>query len=308
MKIWIIALVLLAACAPQTQTVGTPYRNATLTPGTFIMTDATRLPLRVWSPTQPSSVVVGVHGFNDYSRAFEMPGPWFADRGAVFYAYDQRGFGEAPGHGKWAGGEVMVDDLRTVVALLRVRHPHIPIFVIGTSMGGAVTIAAAAEGNLAADGTILVAPAVWGWSSMNEVYQAALWLSAHAVPQMTLTGEGLGRLPSDNIEMLRALGVDPLVIKETRVDAIYGLVGLMDQAYLSVEKMTLPTLLLYGERDEIIPKRPVENIVPRITVEVDVKEYSEGWHMLLRDHQREKVWRDILSWMEHVAAGTGARP
>ncbi len=307
MKIWIAAVFLLAACAPQTQTVGTPYRSAALTSETFIMTDAARLPLRVWASQQPSSVIVGVHGFNDYSRAFEMPGSWFAERGATVYAYDQRGFGEATGRGKWAGGEVMVEDLRTVVALLRTRHPQIPLFVIGTSMGGAVTIAAAGEGKLIADGVILVAPAVWGWSSMNEIYQAALWLSAHAVPQMTLTGEGLGRLPSDNIDMLRTLGADPLVIKETRVDAIYGLVGLMDQAYLSVGKIALPTLLLYGQRDEIIPRRPVENIVPRFTTEVSVKEYPEGWHMLLRDHQREKVWRDILSWMEQVAADRGAQ-
>ena len=307
MKIWIVALFLLAACAPQTLTVGTPYRSAALTPGAFIMTDATRLPLRVWASQQPTAVIVGVHGFNDYSRAFDMPGPWFADRGAAVYAYDQRGFGEAPGHGKWAGGEVMVDDLRTVVALLRTRHPHIPLFVIGTSMGGAVTIAAAAEDKLAADGVVLVAPAVWGWSSMNEIYQATLWLSAHAVPQMTLTGEGLGRLPSDNIDMLRTLGADPLVIKETRVDAIYGLVGLMDQAYFSAGKIALPTLLLYGERDEIIPRRPVENLVPRFTTQVSVKEYPEGWHMLLRDHQREKVWQDIQSWMEQVAADRGAQ-
>lgn len=301
MKIGIVALLLLAACAPHTQTVGTPFRNAALTNSAFIMADASRLPMRVWPARQPAAVILGVHGFNDYSRAFELPGPWFAERNIAFYAYDQRGFGEAPGHGTWAGTDVMVGDLKSVVTLLKARHPQTPIFVLGTSMGGALTIAAAADGGLAADGTILVAPAVWGWSSMNEIYQAALWLSAHAVPEMTLTGRGLGRQASDNIEMLRALGADPLVIKETRIDSIYGLVGLMDRAYLSVEKVTLPTLLLYGERDEIVPGRAVENAVSRFTTEVSVKTYPDGWHMLLRDHQRETVWRDILAWVKLVA-------
>ncbi len=37
-------------------------------------------------------------------------------------------------------------------------------------------------------------------------------------------------MPSDNIEMLRALGKDPLVIKRTRIDALKGLVDLMSNA------------------------------------------------------------------------------
>ena len=47
---------------------------------------------------------------------------------------------------------------------------------------------------------------------------------------MTLTGSGLHILPSDNIPMLREFSRDPLVIKETRVDTIKGLVLLMSEA------------------------------------------------------------------------------
>jgi len=189
MKTWIITLfLLLGACAPHTQTVGTPYRATALTSDNFIMADATRLPLRVWPAAEPSAVILGLHGFNDYSRAFELPGRWFASQGVSFYAYDQRGFGLAPGHGMWAGAQAMVSDLKAVVALLRAHHPQTPVFVMGTSMGGALAIAASAEGELGAEGIILIAPAVWGWSSMNKAYQATLWLSAHTLPQMTAPG------------------------------------------------------------------------------------------------------------------------
>src|SRR3546814_14828012 len=58
--------------------------------------------------------------------------------------------------------------------------------------------------------------------------RAALWLSARLFPSARLSGRGLGIQASDNIEMLRALGRDPLFIKETRVDAIHGVVNLMD--------------------------------------------------------------------------------
>ncbi len=302
MRLWIAAILLLAACAPRTLTVGTPVRQAMLTADNFITEDAARLPLRVWAAADQTSVILGVHGFNDYSRAFEMPGPWFAERGVTFYAYDQRGFGKAPGHGKWAGADALTRDLRTAIRLLKERHPQAPLYVLGTSMGGAVTLAAIGDGGLNVDGVILVAPAVWGWSSLNPLYRSTLWLAAHAAPDYTLTGEGLGRWPSDNIEMLRAFSRDPLVIKETRLDAIYGLVDLMEAAYLSIEHIKPPTLLLYGDKDEIIPRGPVNDIRGRFSNALATKDYPDGWHMLLRDLQREVVWQDINVWMGQVEA------
>lgn len=303
MKSLAIALLLICvaavtACAPHMQTVGTPYREPALSGPTVIMADAARLPLRVWQAEQPKAIIVAVHGFNDYSNAFEETGKWFVGKGITTYAYDQRGFGGAPAFGTWAASDTMVSDLVAVVALARETHPGIPLYVLGSSMGGAVTISAEATGALAADGIILAAPAVWGWSSMNLLYKSTLWISAHTVPQWTLTGEGVGRMPSDNIEMLRAQWLDPLVIKETRVDTIYGLVGLMDRAYLSIEEVRAPTLYLYGAKDEIVPRGPTKEVVERFASNVTYTEYPDGWHMLLRDLQRETVWRDVLAWID----------
>jgi alpha-beta hydrolase superfamily lysophospholipase len=289
----------LTACAPHTQTVGTHFREPALSAQTAIMTDAARLPLRVWMADQPRAIIVAVHGFNDYSRAFEEAGLWFVAKGITTYAYDQRGFGGAPAFGLWPGADAMVSDLITVVAMARAAHPDVPLYVLGSSMGGAVAISAEATGKLGVDGIILAAPAVWGWSSMNILYKSTLWISAHTLPQWTLTGEDVGRMPSDNIEMLRAQWLDPLVIKETRVDTIYGLVGLMDRAYLAIEDVRAPTLYLYGAKDEIVPRGPTKEVVERFANNVTYREYPDGWHMLLRDLQREIVWRDVLAWIEH---------
>ena len=66
------------------------------------------------------------------------------------------------------------------------------------------------------------------------------------MPGLTLTGRGLKIKPSDNIEMLRALARDPLVIKATRVDTIYGLVDLMDAALASAPRLDAPMFVMYG--------------------------------------------------------------
>ena len=84
----------------------------------------------------------------------------------------------------------------------------------------------------------------------------ALWAGLRLIPGLTLTGRGLKIQASDNVAMLRALARDPLVIHEIRVDTIYGLVDLMDAALDSAPFLEAPLLIMYGAKDEIVPKNP----------------------------------------------------
>ena len=293
----------LAACAtPQIQPVGAwldePYLDGDKA---AVMADGERLPLMVWkgaTATPPKAVILAVHGMNGYARDFLLPGPWFADQGFAFYAYDQRSFGrtDKAKRGIWPGGNAMADDLKTVYALLKQRHAGAPVFVIGTSMGGAVTMKALDQG-LSPEGTVLVAPAVWGWRAMNPFLKSTLWVTAHVAPAYSPTGASLDIYPSDNIEELRAIGKDKLYISKTRTDAIYGLVTLMDEAYDAAARLKSPLLYLYGKKDQIVPPEPTKAVISRLKAPRRVAIYNEGWHMLLRDKQREVVWKDIAAWM-----------
>ena len=110
---------------------------------------------------------------------------------------------------------------------------------------------------------------------------------------------GMGVRASDNDEALRQLGTDPLVIKGTRVDAIAGLVWLMDRAFAGVGQVPGPLLLLTGANDQIVPPAAVDAVRPQLTAEpCTAVHYPDGWHLLLRDLQRQIVWDDILAWIE----------
>jgi len=300
-------------CAPRLMATGDPVYAPRIESQNVVTSDGARLPLRVWPAANPKAVIIGVHGFNDYSNAFDMPGRWFPEHGISVYAFDQRGFGRAPGRGLWAGDARMADDLDAVVALVRRENPNVPVYLLGESMGGGVVMRAFGLPNPPkVDGVILAAPAVWGWREMNAFYDVVLWSSAHMVPEMTVTGRGLNIRPSDNIEMLRALGRDPLVIKETQIGTIYGLVTLMDEAAVAATRINVPVLLLYGAHDQIVPELPVAHTLAEMQaahVNVSTACYANGYHMLLRDLQREVVWKDIASWIEDpdapFASGAG---
>jgi alpha-beta hydrolase superfamily lysophospholipase len=292
--------VVLAACAPQLAKQGLENTKPTIESDGFVTRDGLRLPLRRWVSPSPIAVIVALHGMSDYSNAFDMPASWWAKQGITTYAYDQRSFGQSPNPGIWPGSDALRNDLCDFADAVRESHPNLPVYVLGESMGGAVALSSlAADRAPNADGIILVAPAVWSRSDMPLSYRVALWTVSHAVPWMTFTGKGLKIWPSDNIEMLRKLARDPLFQHKTRADAIYGLVNLMDEAYRAPRqiKHPLPILFVYGANDQIIPRKPTEEVIKALGSEARVKRYDHGYHMLLRDLEAKAVWSDILDWI-----------
>jgi len=219
----------------------------------FISFDGARLPLRHWLASNASAVVIAIHGFNDYSHFINDTANYFAKQGITVYAYDQRGFGAAPNHGRWPGKQTLSRDLKTFTHLIQQRFPDKPVFLLGESMGAAVILHALASDDMTVDGVMLSAPAIWGWDSMPFWQRWGLSLAARIMPSMTFTGESLGVVASDNRDMLIALSQDPLIIKATRVDSIYGLVNLMQAANNGLDSLYLPALIAYGDHDEIIP-------------------------------------------------------
>jgi alpha-beta hydrolase superfamily lysophospholipase len=291
----------------------------------FVTTDAQTLPLRKWLPVgQPQAVILALHGFNDYSNAFAQAATYWAGRGIATYAYDQRGFGGAPGRALWPGNAALATDAVAAAGVLRGLYPGKPLFLLGESMGGAVaTLAATGATGIhraPVDGVILSAPAVWTRASMQVLPQLALWAGVRMFPAMVLTGESLHILASDNIPMLLALGRDPMVIKGARVDALYGLVDLMDATIKAAPLLDQRLLLQYGAHDAVIPSEPVHEFVGRLPADAQARQrfayYRRGYHMLLRDLEGPLVAGDIAAWVfdprarlpSNADAETAARP
>lgn len=291
---------LASACSPLRQPLAERVLAPRLDDSAAVMADGYRLPLSVWGPSRaPVAVIVALHGFNDYRRAFAGTAAALADSGIATYAVDQRGFGESRHRGIWPGAATLAADARELATLVRARHPGVPLYLLGESMGGAVALLAAEQPGLAADGLILLAPALWNRDSMPWYQRTALWLAARLLPGWTPTGESLERWPSDNIEMLRALAADPLVIKATRIDTVEGLVNLMDAASRARPPAELPLLLLYGLKDQIIPRAPICRFLDRLPESGAARAafYADGYHMLTRDLQRQRVLGDLAAWI-----------
>ena len=302
-SIGILLCCLLAACVtPRVQTAPTDSQEPRIDTTAAVMADGTRLPLRAWEAAEgPLAIVLAVHGLNDYSHGFEGTGAFLAAHGFTVYAFDQRGFGRTAEIGIWAGGDRLADDAWQVARLLRLRHPGVPLYALGESMGGAVLLRALARHPPGwVDAVVLSAPAVWNRGSMRRYQRLPLNVLSHSLRGLKFSGRMLGREPSDDPAALRALRDDPLVIHRTRVDVLWGVADLMDAVTLEPKAPGVPMLVLYGAHDVIVPPGPVCAWLETLPASSGWQAalYPSGWHLLTRSLDSTRVLADLAAWFE----------
>jgi alpha-beta hydrolase superfamily lysophospholipase len=314
----VLLLLLAGACAPVVIPAGPLVRAPMLSDDAVIAADGAVLPLRRFAPEgPPRAVLLALHGFNDHSGNFLTDSLEALKQGGLLvYAYDQRGFGRAPNRGYWAGAETLAADAAAAALLLRARHPGLPFYLLGESMGAAVAmLASATEPPPPVDGYVLLTPALFGRSAMNPLLRGGLWLVAHTIPVLPFQGGVGGIVASDNEAALRRLGRDPLVIRNTRVDSAVGLVDLMDAAVAAMpaccrgaQGRPVPTLVLVGARDRVVPQHASRAALDRLLPgRVRLGVYPSGFHLLLADRNREAVAQDVLAFITDPTAPLPSR-
>ena len=308
LAILVIAGLLLSGCvAPGGHHQGPGDREPALAETVLIARDGYELPLRRWRPGDGASrgAVLALHGFNDYSKAFEVLAEPINRLGFDLYAYDQRGFGETQPVGLWPGEALLIQDAVTATQLLRARYPHRPLYLMGESMGGAISIIALmADKPAPVDGVVLISPAVWSRTTMPWYQRFALWVGERLMPGLTFSGKMADRIgvqPTDDPEVMRQMALDPLVLKSSTVASLSGVTDLMDTALEASDRLPGPALILYGERDEVIPARPFCALLKRLpdtrTASWRLALYPGGYHMLTRYTGSEQVEKDLLAWL-----------
>ncbi|EKF75847.1 alpha/beta hydrolase [Alcanivorax hongdengensis A-11-3] len=253
--------------------------------------------VRLWQPdTAPRGVILGLHSFGDFSAAFDLTGQALARAGYVVQSYDQAGFGDRGLHGHWAGETRLVDEACQQIHQLA-DHYQQPVFLLGESLGGAVAMLAARQCPQQVAGLILAAPAVregirfrYGWNLLIGS-AAAVW------PSYPLTVERDPQDPTLAPDSALRLAEDPRVMRQVRMDTYWGLIKLADSASDMAAQLRQPTLLLYGGKDESVPRAGIDHLRQHLAEHLSWHYYPQGPHLLLQSRQWQDVTDDIRQWL-----------
>lgn len=248
---------------------------------------------RRWAAANPRAVVLVVHGMGEHSGRYEHVGTAFAQAGFHTVGFDLRGYGSS------GGRRAYVDDFRNYLDdvedhLAEVRGVGLPVVLLGHSMGGLIAARYAVGTRPQPDLLVLSAPALQ--TGFPPPPRPVLSAMSSAVPTMRLPAPfGLDVLSRD-VEVQRAYADDPLVERQATIRLGAELVEAMRYVNANLDLLRVPTLVVHGGDDRLVPRTASEPLEDLPLVERTV--YEGLRHETLNEPEWELVANDMIGWID----------
>ena len=293
--------------APTGRAIGSSETEATAsstTPGsTTPGADGTPLHLRHWAAAgKPWATVLIVHGIAEHSGRYERTGRLMAEAGLDVHAFDLRGHGLSGGHRvyvrRW---DDYLDDLAT--RMRAVRQPGLPLVLFGHSMGALIALTYACSDRPAPDLLVLSAVPldadVPGWQRVLAPVLSRV--APKTVIANPIDGERLSRDPA----VATAYFADPLVQPSSTARLGAELFGAMKRGRAGLGALHVPTLVIHGGADTLVPTRVSEPLASVPGVERRV--LPDLRHETLNEPEGPEIVAAIVQWLRSQAPAALAR-
>jgi alpha-beta hydrolase superfamily lysophospholipase len=272
----------------------------TSTTSTITVRDGTRILVREWSATAPVwADVLLVHGIAEHSGRYEEVGAWLAAAGLAVTAADLRGFGGSGGRrayvDRWSR---LHDDLEELLGKVRTAAAGRPVVLYGHSLGGLIALgyALADPPRPQPDALVLSAPAVD--ATVPAWKRQVARVLGRVAPTISIKNDFDGGVLSRDPSVGERYLVDPLAHHRTTTG--FGAAALDEQRRVrrALRHLTVPTLVLHGEDDRLVPPAASEPLaaVPGVT-----RRTQPGLrHEMHNEPEGEQVTAGIVVWLRSV--------
>ncbi|MGH3736359.1 MAG: lysophospholipase [Micromonosporaceae bacterium] len=266
----------------------------------FTGTAGGRVYWQAWLPeTDPGGVVVICHGLAEHSGRYGHVADRLTGGGYAVYAVDHRGHGrsEGPRSNLNRVAEV-VADLDTLIALVAERHPELPVFLLGHSMGGMIALQYATGNPSRLTGLVLSAPLVQS-SAASKLQRAAARLLSAVAPNLGVTQLDSSWVSRDPA-VVKAYEEDPLNYRG-KVPARTGaeLLATMDGFAERIPRLRLPLLILQGTEDKLVEPAGARYVAEHAASEdLTYRTYAGLYHEVMNEPEQDAVLDDLLRWLK----------
>lgn len=258
---------------------------------------AAALHVRHWAATdEPWARVLIVHGIGEHSGRYERTGRLMAAAGLDVSAFDLRGHGLSGGRRvyvrRW---DDFLDDVEAQLAPL--RSPGLPVVLFGHSMGALIALTYACSGRPAPDLLVLSAPPLR--ASVPAWQRVLAPIIGRVVPNAVIAnpidGDQLARDPAVGV----AYFADPLVQPRSTARLGAELFAAMKRGRSGLDRLHVPTLVIHGGDDVLVPTAGSEPLGKLPGVERRVLPNLR--HETLNEPEGPEVVAGIVEWLRtHV--------
>jgi alpha-beta hydrolase superfamily lysophospholipase len=266
---------------------------------------------QAWLPHDPArAVVVIVHGIHEHSTRYAHVGSRLAAASFAVYAADHRGHGRCDGQrGNIERMSLVVDDLGSFVRFAAGRHPDLPVFMVGHSLGGLIALhyvteprtiqPGVTEPGTRLEGLIVSGPAVEVMAGSTLQRRLARVLSA-VLPNLGVAAIDADQKISRDPEVVRAYREDPLVYRG-KIKARTGaeILATMEGLPARLPRLSMPLLLLHGTDDRICAVTGSTMVHDRVSSpDKTLRRYRGLYHEVFNEPEREAILADLISWLD----------
>jgi len=253
--------------------------------------------VREWLPdkTVVGDVVI-VHGLGEHSGRYERTGGLLAEAGYRVRSFDLLGFGASSG--RRADIERFAMYLDQVEGHLEVvRTKGRPLVLLGHSMGGLIALEYALAERPQPDLLVLSAPGLSGGAAWQRKLAPILgrMFPTLAIPT-AIKGDVLSRDPAVG----EAYFADPLVITKATVRLGAGIFAAGDRVRAALDRLRVPTLVIHGGSDTLVPTHGSEVLGVHPLVERRV--FPSLRHELFNEPEGPEVVAEVIAWIQSNAA------
>ena len=254
-----------------------------------------------WRGGTTKAAVVLVHGYAEHSGRYEHVAERFTAGGYAIHTFDLRGHGRSEGEPRVSVRSIdeHTGDVERFVAAVREREAGLPLFLLGHSMGGAISARSLTDGDRGLQGVILSAPAVRRAGILGRPVEALFLFIAGLVPRWHFPKLDNIKVSRDP-ETVRRYESDPLIYQGGMplgtAAAVVRSARLVDQHASQIE---LPIFIGHGTDDALVNSLASERLHKRVgSKDKTLKLYEGLYHEILNEPERDQVMQDMIDWLD----------
>lgn len=261
---------------------------------------------QAWLPERTAKIaaqVALIHGLGEHSGRYTQLAAELVAEGCAVYALDHRG------HGRSGGPRALIDrfdhavtDIEQLMGLMRQQcgTRAVPQFMLGHSMGGALSLHYASRHAGELQGLMLSGPAV-ALDGMPPLFKPISRALSAILPR-------LGTFPIDPAMVSRDpkaaadYGSDPLnchgKVPVRTLSEIIGAVEAMPQA---LRHLAMPLLIQHGSDDKLAGVAGSERVIEQVaSTDKTLKVYPGLYHEIFNEipRDRQRVFADLRAWLK----------
>lgn len=262
--------------------------------------EKTGITYRQWNAANSRAVLLLVHGLGAHSQRWDFLADFFLQHSFSSYAIELRGFGETKGlKGDIESFNIYFNDIYSLYQSIKKENPNKKIFLIGESMGALIAFLMVTQEPNLFSGLILLSPVFKSRLRMLSLSYFKIFFSLFYNPKKQIYVPFDSKMCTRDTAYQKIMDADSQEHRYATARLLFGIVFAQIRAQFLRNRVCAPVLFLLSGKDELANTKASQNFFQGLRIEdKEIILYPEMRHALSIELGREKVFGDILEWIE----------